>query len=228
MGFVIPERHRSFLVDLSSVSDIEFQPVVDALQSLEPIPFRSPPDLAQLISEAGWSREDARTLVSALLGMLTSTFTHSIPVQDFAAGVAASPELDVHSVQNRELLKRRIATLLSIPAVQASAKAIDVATSSERNFHTARIFTQIRPIFGEDVHNPPIGAAVLHELHIHTLTEDDSERTFVTALSAQNIALLKQLIERAIAKEASLTQWLSSVGLTGFDIETEWEEDDAD
>jgi hypothetical protein len=47
-------------------------------------------------------------------------------------------------------LAMRIATVLALDQIKSSAKAIDLLYSSERNLITARIVTELRPVFGED------------------------------------------------------------------------------
>jgi hypothetical protein len=45
----------------------------------------------------------------------------------------------------------RLSTLLNLECLLLAARAMDIGTEHDRVFHDARIFTDVRPVFGPDV-----------------------------------------------------------------------------
>ena len=77
------------------------------------------------------------------------------------------------------------------------AKAIDVLSLRERSFTSARIASDIRPVFGQEIREKPDVVLVLHTLRIeHTGQADD----FFVLLTRRDLKTLQSTIERALAK----------------------------
>jgi hypothetical protein len=97
----------------------------------------------------------------------------------------------------------RLAQLLSEKSLGISAKAGDVAMQTSRHVHGLRVLTDARPIFGENAKDGPRAFAILHTLQIEYY-EDGQNREWFISLDADDVDNLRNISERAIAKESSL------------------------
>ncbi len=98
--------------------------------------------------------------------------------------------------------------------VGTAAKTGFVMTDHERIFVDARIMTDIRPIFHPDVSEKPNAAVLVHMLRITTRDVLGNEKAQSFALDANDIRVLKQLADRAISKEETLTELMKNSGVT--------------
>lgn len=220
--FTVPEHHRELLEDLARLSDERSEVLCRTFES-EDRTFLPLDQLVQNIANSveEWPEARARLLVSALVSMLNAIFSHSVPYNDFTSNVTRSADLSLQP-EDRKRLRDTLTRLLTSPVLEASGKAANIASENERNFHTARVLTQIRPIFRNDPTHPPLGGVVLHELHLNAWS-DESDHTYVVTLSSGDLQSLQRVVERALAKSQSLENWLASVGFSTYQISTDVE-----
>ncbi len=102
--------------------------------------------------------------------------------------------------------RQYLAEILSLDAtLGVSAKASELKTEYANVFCTARIITDLRPVYGRDVLKGPTSAVVVHEARI-TYHEDgaDATKDFYVVLDSEDIQQLRKLLARAVNKERSL------------------------
>lgn len=113
-----------------------------------------------------------------------------------------------------------IALLSDEQSIGLTAKALDVRVQHEHVFGAARILTDMRPVFGREVRDCPIGSVVVHNLKI-TYREDGDEKDFYIALDLRDLRQLKELVERAIQKEETLKSTIARADMRFFDAESQ-------
>jgi hypothetical protein len=126
-------------------------------------------------------------------------------VAEFAEGVAQGlqeslkfPATDVLLVRNR--LER----LLSITPLGIRLKSKALKSEYERKFCTSRILTDARPVYVYDPKGPPEAVMITHTLRI-TFHDDTGElREFFVRMDGDDLLILRDLLDRAEAKEESL------------------------
>jgi hypothetical protein len=91
-------------------------------------------------------------------------------------------------------------------------KAEDVLTDHEHVFVAVRILTDIRPVFPDDVADPPEAAVIVNMLRIDHWT-DREHRSIYIALDEEDLARLQEATQRAVTKTETLKKFLSSAGL---------------
>jgi hypothetical protein len=204
---------------LHELGDPEYGALFSALQRDES--YLPPERLTQRVTESipKLGARDAEAVVAALLSVQTGRNNHGASLVDFAQGIATSEDLAL-SADASERLARRIETLAGLPAMAITAKAMDVAGEHDRLFHTARMLTDVRPVFGDDPLELPVGAVVTHVLRIDAFRNGQLEDYFVV-LDNSELMALKAVVDRAIDKNKSLSRLLDVIGFSRFELSEE-------
>jgi hypothetical protein len=109
-------------------------------------------------------------------------------------------------------LKERLIRLLGIEAISVNSKAMALAYEHEHIFQSARIFTDIRPIFGYSVQDVPNRYIFFHTLKIR-YTDDGRMKELFLALDTADLQNMIEVLERAKMKVESLKSAFDGVGL---------------
>lgn len=194
----IPEGHR---------------PAVEALTRLpaEVIP-KLDRDLVQGRSNAKSAREvlgayvdEPALVLDALISMARTCRTYELTPSEFLSGIRETLGTDAGDAD--------FSSLLSNAAIVRLAKRIEVQYAHERVLQSFRIFTEMRPIFDEEV-SPHFDAAVLtHSVEIAYLGSGEMSDTYLTISDSDLLAIKKQ-IDRALEKSAAMKQFLDRAGVT--------------
>jgi hypothetical protein len=121
--------------------------------------------------------------------------------------------------EDSEQFEQRLVMLLSSGPLDIAGKASNLRLEYERFLQEARIITDIRPIFGADLSEPPSGALVAHTLKLTYWDEKNESRDLYIALDAVDIRNLSDLLERAKTKANSLQAMLGAVAVPFVDVE---------
>jgi hypothetical protein len=197
---------------LGRLTDEQAAALLAKLQQSGPVLFRG--DVGPFIPEdvPGLSGGDAVELMTALLGAGSYQSSSGTSAEQFAANVAASNDLKLQPAE-RASLRSRLAALLSIPSVAASTKALDLQSEHERLFHSARVLTDLRPVFGNEEITSPTATLITHMLKLEYHEESGHEALYV-ALDDGDIEQLIRVLSRAREKSESLRRLVAASGLT--------------
>lgn len=222
----IPPAHRAALARLLTLPEATTTALVTALQATSPslligtVARRLATDLAIPVDD-----------MSEILFMLASMYLTSRSAlqtqEDFPAVVIASAReldefkpIDVEWPRAQKLLSDLLACDRSLGI---TAKALGVTSEYEKTFWRARILTDMRPIFGEKVEEPPAAAVIVHTLRItyHTPQANNHPSAFYLSLDTKDLRELQAEITRALAKEQTITKTLSGIHLPVLSSEEE-------
>lgn len=190
-----------------------FEAVADAPPSLMPQDYVE--QVAKRAPELG--RAELEQIVEALLGAGAARSTQGVAVEEFAAGISMSQDLELDEDQRREL-KARLTALWQHASLIVSSKALDVLTEGERTFHSARILTDVRPIFLDEPAATPAAAVVLHTLKVE-FHSDDEIRSVFFVLNEDDLDDLEEVLSRARQKGASLRAIIESTRVAYLPVE---------
>ena len=118
--------------------------------------------------------------------------------------------------------KRDLTALLSSDqSLGITAKANDIRSQHQNVYCKARILTDIRPVFRQDVGVEPPAGVIVHTLRFTTHPGGDfsTSKDFYVALDALDLKELKKLVDRAVQKEATLRSLISQTGMTCLEFE---------
>lgn len=222
----IPEPYESGLAIILALTDDSTDELASALQSIPTKLF--PYTLAQEIAHNVQSippddlSEVVETLQSLYLNKLNYEVPASMMAEDISEAVAQdliSEEVEL-SDEDREKFKDRLTKLLSIESLEIVAKGLRILRNNQNIFHEARIITEIRPVFGSNVDEPPPAAVIMHMLSL-TCHGTDGHKEFFIALDTDDLAVVREVIDRAESKAESLKALLKKAGTayleTGID-----------
>ncbi|MGH9280945.1 MAG: hypothetical protein ACRD12_23010 [Acidimicrobiales bacterium] len=162
---------------------------------------------------------EAKGIVRALLAVQTMRTVHGDSLAGFANDIATSVSLDLQP-ETAAALATRLERLAETPTIALTAKAMDIAQEHDRVFHTARVVTDIRPVYGDDATEPPFGAVITHVLRIDAFRNGRLEDYYV-ALDNSNLVHLRHAVDRALEKNDSLGALLDNLGFTQFQLSEE-------
>lgn len=110
-------------------------------------------------------------------------------------------------------MTHRLAQLLAVSTpVNLIAKAEGIWQELPRRLTAARLLTDIRPIFGDDVTQRPAAALIVHTISF-SYYEGAEEHQFHVNLDTNGLSLLERILERARRKEQNLEATLREIGL---------------
>lgn len=212
----VPEQHKAAFMGIEGLNEDEFDALrgeLDGLTQAGPLPIS---ELTRHVVQSvpKLTTREAKDLIRALLSIETARVVHGFSLTAFANDVATSASLEL-TPQGSVSLARRIESLAKLRAIAVTAKARDVAAEHERVFHTVRMLTDIRPVFGDDAQEPPLGAVVSHVLRINAYSGGRNEDYFV-ALDNRDLKELERVVRRALEKNTSLDRTLDSIGFARF------------
>src|SRR5207248_2689610 len=113
------------------------------------------------------SPEDVARLMESLQSMYAVQAYHEVPLEEFVSDIAdafrSNKELD-SSTESK--FRVRLAETLNIAPLRVAAKAALLHADHEHTFCTARILSDIRPVYDDGVKGPPSGAIITHTLKL--------------------------------------------------------------
>jgi hypothetical protein len=99
-----------------------------------------------------------------------------------------------------------------------TAKALYIAREHQNLFCTARVLTDLRPVFGEHIEEAPAALVPVHTLRITYHEGAGPTKDFFVALDRADLMELSALLERAIKKEQSLKKLTEEKGVTLLEV----------
>jgi hypothetical protein len=207
---------------IAELPESSYAQLVNAAKAA-PSPFVTVRDLqAWLASEVkSVSPNDIRKILTSIssLSKLLSTPKWTPKTLATALDDAARNGVENFKVAEEANFKERIVTLLSLDALNLiEAKAKELQQEGQRLLLDARILTDIRPVFGEDIGENPTAFILTHTLKLH-YHEGGEHREFFVALDEQDIASLKKMSERAQEKTVVLKRVVAASGIRYVDLE---------
>jgi hypothetical protein len=165
------------------------------------------------------SPEDAAQFKESLDSMYAVRAYHDVPLEEFASDISeaftSNKELEL---QAEPSFRGRLTKLLNITALRVSAKATLLHAEYEHSFCTARILSDIRPVYDNGVKGAPSGAIIMHTLKLsyHEGATGGINEIYIS-MGSDDVAELQRVLERATDKATSLKRVLEAGQLRYID-----------
>jgi hypothetical protein len=166
-----------------------------------------------IVAAAKGSLPDMQDVAQALVNLSISRFKAAIPLDEFAAGISRS--LKTTDPDKRGAFEKRLKSLLDIDSLVRASRAFDIQHEYEKVFRSARIISDIRPVFSP-AGTEAMGAMIVHNLNV-SYFEAGEYKESVFALDDADIGVLKKVIERAEIKSRTSEQLIKKAGIEYFE-----------
>ena len=210
----VPSSLIPHLAKLSSLSDESAEELLSALNSSTPIlnPKMMASKVAPLVPSI--QPEDLDGILGALFSLSSVRTINNISISTFLDDVYESLSAKKNDL-NLAALKSRLGKLLQSAPVILATKASTIQREHSSIFVNARIFTDLRPVFGNGPESVQ-AAVVFHNLKI-TYVQCNESREFFVALDDEDLAMLQKTIVRAEAKSKAMRTFIEKSGLPDID-----------
>ncbi|MCE0498564.1 MAG: hypothetical protein LV481_11520 [Methylacidiphilales bacterium] len=219
----IPEDAYSAIQALVELGTKDFDALVDALSKAKPA--IDPSDFCKHLSEQSPQIKFSviASILDELFRMEVARESWNLPVPEFAKHLAdaaleeASEEFPI-TPESRDVLEARLSRIFeSRKALSLTAKALSIVTDQPHLFYSAKLLSDIRPVFNES--GKSIDAMViLHNLRIH-YGDGEEHKDFVVTLDRRDIKKLRSVLERAEQKAETLRAFLKLSQTEYLDVE---------
>jgi len=208
----IPKEGERGLKKLAALDDEAVRELASALREVSPV--LSPSELSSKVASDTDTipRRDIDDIVGVLLPLHLVRERRDVSVSEIAEDVCQTMDRSDDSElrlsgKERERFKNHLIELLHVESVRVGAKAVEMLFENQRTFADGRIVTEVRPIFGTNPEDTPLGALIVHMLKI-TYREDGEEKEFFVALDTSDVDALRKVLDRAERKTESLKAFL--------------------
>jgi hypothetical protein len=217
---VIPEKYKNGVVKLLELSEDSFRQIISAFEGVGPKLF--PDDLSsQVISKIkGVSSEDLSEMIATLMSLSSYRIYDDSTAEELADQVvqaATEAGLPIKSNKERIAFKDRLIKFFELNTLYVSAKALGILQSNENLFCTARILTDIRPVFGSDPKVAPTAAVMVHMLDLSYHKKTGEVQHLYIAMDSLDIETLREALDRAEMKTESLKPLIKKAGVEFLD-----------
>ena len=210
----IPPRYEAGFSKISSFTDSDFNTLKETLSIAS---FSaSLKDLAKNISELSQIKLSDIKDIFLSVGSILPFIDKEDMRQEVSEDIATIGS-DKNLIGDKDIFIVRLKELLNNPQIYYASKARELTTEHANVYINSRIITDIRPVFGMNLDEPPKGGVVTHTLHVHYRAHKEGEhKDIFLALDKDDLEALKNAIERAEKKENNLKNIFEKSGLTNF------------
>jgi hypothetical protein len=215
MALEIPKQQIPTIGKILRLSDAAIKELIDALSSTTIT--AEAPAMAEKIAASvpNIPPEDLIEIVDTLYSLYhVREFSEVRParfVRDLVEALLQNPDFGLKK-EDASIIGKRFHRLLNVTTLDNLSKAVRLQRDGERIYCDAKIISDIRPVFGEDVEERPVSAVITHTLRLG-YHETGEHKQFFIVLDEQDLDNLQAVIERAKSKGDTMTELLESAGI---------------
>ena len=210
MPLDIPAENRSAIATVKTLTPAVLEQFISALEAAPPI--SNPHGMADHIAKQLPSFPENR-LVPVLEMLYTLYYIRDLSgvnpntfLDDLMDGAARASELRL-AQGGASKLRLILEKLLSIDTLRTVSKASRLQRDGERLYCSAKILSDIRPVFRSDPSLPPVGAVITHTLKVG-YHEGSGHMETQIVLDSDDLARLAAVVQRAQVKDKTLRKFL--------------------
>jgi hypothetical protein len=212
----IPEVFWPALSKLAALNEESARKLIDAMRSTPPV--LNPKSMAARLADSVQtiSVEDLADMAGAMLALSSVRVVNQVAVSEFVHDVCDSLKGPrAPQIANRDVLVSRLTELLEAEPLILGAKASALQREHTNVLISARILSDIRPVFA-DGPEAAQGATIVHTLKISYLHDNDA-REFFVAMDDADLSTIQKIVSRAETKSKTLKDIIIKSGLVDLD-----------
>lgn len=219
----IPEDYQSGLVKIVSLNDKQLKELLQIFENT-PVILNVKKFNQVLLPKINFLESvEAKNLIETIGSLYELRNELDLSTEEFVDEVtdvmkeSQNKKLKL-TANNYEKFKQRLTVLLDVKTLALRAKAVNLIVDHDIIFQAAKIVSDIRPIFGFNIEESPIGSVLIHNLKIE-YKQNDEIKNFHIALDEKDVTTLLNLLKRTQTKSESLKAFIVNSGLSNFDVE---------
>jgi hypothetical protein len=214
----IPERYQKGILQLISLDNRSVSGISGALSETEGAlsGLKLVSAVQPLVKKL--SKSDLAEMLQALRALYDVRSNSEVPTSQFVEDVlTAVQEIQQETWNGEELAaaREKLRSLLSIESIRLYSNAKSAQWDDERTFCKAKIITELRPVFSDELENGPKAMVILHRLKLGYHQNRGKHQDFYVSLDTEDLEALKDAIARAEVKSASLQMHVDKVRYLG-------------
>jgi hypothetical protein len=222
MPLQIPDEQIPAIVKIRRLSNTSVRELIAALKSaaIEPDSEKMAAQIADRVP--GIQIEDLAAIVDVIYELYFvrefANVSQSRFLEDLIQGLrdTAKPDLELKEAEVPSI-EDRFKRLLTIDTLNAVAKSARLQRDGERLYCTAKILSDLRPVFTSNAMSRPVGAVITHTLKLDYHKGADIKEFFIV-LDSEDLGKLKEVVERAHAKDKTLRGLLKNMKLPDLGV----------
>jgi hypothetical protein len=220
MALEIPRENLPAIGKILKLSDAAMDELINALSSATIT--AEPSAMAEKITESIPSipRGDLADIVDTLYSLYhVREFSEVRPprfVRDLVETLLQNSDFGLKK-EDASAVGKRFHRLLNVDTLNVLSKAIRLQRDTARVYSFAKIISDVRPVFGDEVSKGAISAVITHTLKLGYY-EGGEYREFFIVLDEADLINLQEVIERAHEKSETLDGLLKKSGLPRLGI----------
>lgn len=215
LHLAINKESRARLAKLANVTEIGFVELLEFMRA-QVEQFGSLANVRDATAALNHCAEDAGEIVHSMMPLLVRHIADGRTASEVVAAVVATYKRDIENVylsssKDMTLFRKRLLAVLSDEQIALKTKAMALVSERSSLLHKAKIISDVRPVFGSSKKTVDMVEAfsIIHTLVLTSMQDGDYVKNFI-ALDSADLTSLKEIIDRAQAKEKSLSKFLES------------------
>jgi mRNA-degrading endonuclease YafQ of YafQ-DinJ toxin-antitoxin module len=205
----IPKEHERGIVVIKHLSDSDLSQISETFEKLIP-PIKSS-DVVSALQPilSALSKEDIENLIDTVYSLYFLRSDSDVSLQQFLAdlmeAIKESDNKEIRTTNAADLskLESSFKSLLTVRSLSTLTKAHDLRGDFANIFWDAKMISDIRPVWDEDVKVPPEGVVITHTLKLK-YGDIESAKELYLSMNENDIELLISVLVRAQQKRATL------------------------
>jgi hypothetical protein len=210
----VPKQVIAVLSWLASLPHERLQAFIDQIPADRQIDSREELAAQLRVVLPDITPSQANDIISLVVSLLSLHFSHGWGTEVIAERVTQDESLTADP-DKLAALRDWLISVMSNPVIVSLAKAEDIRQEYQRVFHLVRIFSDLRPVFGEQPAEAPVGALITHMLKLDYYTAQGHDEIHI-ALDDDDLEELELAVSRARMKSKSLAEFLKSAGIANL------------
>jgi hypothetical protein len=214
----VPPRHRDAIRQVARINDEEFSSLLAALvPDVDEQIIRSQFN-AQVGGAVGLDSDDSSVLMAALIGAHSVQLRRNGSPEEIAQGIAGDPLLKLDDTE-KTVLSDRLSAILKNEPLSILARATQLLGEEGQRFCTAITLSDLRPVFTKNSEPEAIGLVIKHTIKIDYHTNGPETESFFVTVDDHDLLVLRESIDRALAKGRAMRTIAKSSGKRVIDVE---------
>ncbi len=218
----IPDKDIAPLQKLASLSDDDRLKLLNEIKKIEPT-LQLGKLNSKIAEKVDLDKQELLPIIKMFGSMYRGRISSDVSAEMFAADLNKSLQIIEESPfkemddNKRNTLTSYISEILALDdSFGITVKALGVMTEHEHVYCRARVLTDMRPIFGEDIGKPD-AFVTIHTLRIGYHDNQKHKDIFI-AMDRNDVKELIDMLKRAEQKEESLDSFLNNSKLVHIDV----------